>query len=240
MIGIIGAMEDEVAMLRGALEGAKTETLGEFEFFAGELEGEEAVALRCGIGKVNAAVGCALLIQRYRPDLVINTGSAGGIDPVLRVGDAVVSTGLLYYDVDVTAFNYAPGQIPGQPAVFPVPGELVEAGERAIDQLKAEGRLPAGFNHVRGQIGSGDIFMHEAERIAALRRLFPDVQAVEMEGAAIAHTCRLFKVPALIIRAISDVAGAESPVSFKDFLPVASKHSAEIVRRIVKNHGSGF
>jgi adenosylhomocysteine nucleosidase len=228
-------MEDEVTLLRGGLEGLQTETLGDFEFFTGTLLGKAAAVLRCGIGKVNAAVGCALLIQRCRPSLVINTGSAGGIDPGLRVGDAVISTGLLYHDVDVTAFGYAPGQLPGQPAVFPVPQDLVERAERAIDELKAEQALPPGFNHRRGIIASGDTFVHEAERIAALRRVFPEARAVEMEGAAIAHTCKLFKVPALIIRALSDVAGAESPVSFNEFLPVASKHSAEIVRRIVKN-----
>jgi adenosylhomocysteine nucleosidase len=217
------------------LEGAETETRGGFEFFSGKLLGKPAVVLRCGIGKVNAAVGCALLIQRYHPGLVINTGSAGGIDPALRVGDAVISSGLVYHDVDVTAFNYAPGQLPGQPAVFPAPEDLIGGAERAIDELRAEGALPPEFNHVRGIIASGDVFMHDPARIAALRRLFPEVRAVEMEGAAIAHTCGLFGVPALIIRALSDVAGTESPVSFAEFLPIASKHSAEIVRRIIKN-----
>ena len=76
--------------------------------------------------------------------------------------------------------------------------------------------------------------MHEAERIAVVRRIFPDVAAVEMEGAAIAHCCALFSIPVLVIRALSDIAGAESPVSFDEFLPVASKHSAHIVIRIVK------
>jgi adenosylhomocysteine nucleosidase len=235
MIGIIGAMEDEVSLLRGALENSETQKIGDFEFYAGGLLGKPVALLRCGIGKVNAAVGCALLVHTFRPGLVINTGSAGGIDPDLKFGDAIISDGLVYHDMDLTAFNYAPGQLPGQPRIFPVPEDLIRRAEQAVDQLKAEKVLPGDFNHRRGLIGSGDVFMHEPERIAAVRRIFPAMKAVEMEGAAIAHCCRLFSVPALIIRSLSDIAGAESPVTFHEFLPVASNHSAEIVRRIIRD-----
>jgi adenosylhomocysteine nucleosidase len=235
MTGIIGAMEDEVTMVKDWMGTAESRRIGGFEFFQGTLEGKPAVLLRCGIGKVNAAVGCALLIDHYRPGLVINTGSAGGIDRALRFGDAIISTGLCYHDVDVTGFNYAPGQIPGQSAVFPVEEALVGRAEAAVGELKAEGLLPDSFNHVRGIIASGDIFMHDPEKIDALRRIFPEVRAVEMEGAAIAHTCGLFSVPFLIIRSLSDIAGRESPVTSEQFLPVAARHSAEIVRRIVRN-----
>jgi adenosylhomocysteine nucleosidase len=165
---------------------------------------------------------------------VINTGSAGGIHKDLKVGDAIVSTGLVYHDVDVTAFNYAPGQIPKQPQVFPVDDSLVKVAEDAIDALKKEKALPDDFNHLRGVIGSGDIFMHEKAAIDRVRALFPDVTAVEMEGAAIAHCCALFSTPVLVLRALSDVAGTESPLSFVEFLPIASKHSANIVIRIIE------
>jgi len=184
---------------------------------------------------VNAAVGCSILIQVFKPDFVVNTGSAGGIAPGLRFGDVIISEGLLYHDVDVTAFDYAPGQLPGQPAVFPVGDDLIAGAERALDELRGEGALPADLGHRRGVIGSGDVFMHRPGDIAELRRVFPEVVAVEMEGAAIAHCCRLFSVPALVIRALSDIAGEESPVTFDEFLPVASKNSAEIVRRIIRN-----
>ncbi|MDR0553571.1 MAG: 5'-methylthioadenosine/S-adenosylhomocysteine nucleosidase [Treponema sp.] len=235
MIGIIGAMEDEVTLIRQRIEDIQTETTGGFEFVAGNLEGKPVVLLRCGIGKVNAAVGCALLINRFRPTVVINTGSAGGIDPSLSFGDAIISSSLVYYDVDVTAFNYAPGQLPAMPAVFPVQEHLIRRAESAVDALKREGVLPPSFNHVRGLIGSGDVFVHEPAYIARLRQLFPALRAVEMEGTAIAHACFLFDTPVLIIRALSDIAGVESPVKFDEFLPIASKHSAEIVRRIVKD-----
>jgi adenosylhomocysteine nucleosidase len=236
MIGIIGAMEDEVVLLRTAMEETGSEHIGNFEFISGKLHQKPVVLLRCGIGKVNAAVGCTLLIHRYQPDFVINTGSAGGIDPALKFGDVIISDGLIHHDADVTAFDYVSGQIPGMPVVFPILETLSLQAEQAIGQLKQEGTLPAGFNFVRGLIGSGDVFMVDQERIDRVRELFPKIRAVEMEGAAVAHTCYLFKVPALVIRSLSDIAGAESPITFNEFLPVASRYSGEIVGRIVKNY----
>jgi adenosylhomocysteine nucleosidase len=238
MIGIIGAMENEVALLRSAMEGAAVEGAGDFEFITGELQGKDVVLLRCGIGKVNAAVGCALLAYRFKPELVINTGSAGGIDPALSFGDLIISSGLVYHDVDVTGFSYAPGQIPGQPQIFEIKENLIRLAEEAVNELKNEEALPRTLNHTRGLIGSGDVFMHDPGRIGRVKELFPGMRAVEMEGAAIAHTCALFHIPALIIRALSDIAGTESPVTFSEFLPVASQHSAELVRRIIKNYGN--
>jgi len=233
MIGIIGAMEKELSLLCEAMGKYNTQKAGGFEFFTGKIYDKDVTLLRCGIGKVNAAIGCALLIERFKPNLVINTGSAGGINPNLKVGDAIISTGLVYHDVDVTAFNYAPGQLPGLPQIFPVGEKFVKIAEEAIDELKKEKLLPEDFNYQRGLIGSGDVFMHEKERIENVRRIFPDMAAVEMEGAAIAHCCALFSVPALVIRALSDVAGVESPMSFVEFLPIASKHSTEIVKKMV-------
>jgi adenosylhomocysteine nucleosidase len=167
--------------------------------------------------------------------LVFNTGSAGGIDRSLSFGDVIIADGLLYHDVDVTAFNYAPGQIPGQPQIFAVDGELILKAEKAVDELKAEKNLPESLNHVRGLIGSGDAFVCDPAHIEELKKTFPKLKAVEMEGAAIAHTCTLFNVPFLIIRALSDVAGVESPVTFDQFLPMAARHTVEIVRRFIKN-----
>jgi len=233
MIGIIGAMEDELSFLCKTMEKDITQKIGEFEFHTGKIDGKDVTVLRCGIGKVNAAVGCALLIQRFKPRYIINTGSAGGINPDLKVGDAIISTGLIYHDVDVTAFNYEPGQLPGQPQIFPADEKLAKLAENAVDELKRENTLPASFNYRRGLIGSGDVFMHDPERIATMHRTFPDIAAVEMEGTAIAHCCRLFSIPVLVIRALSDIAGEESPMSFKEFLPIASVHSAQIVMRII-------
>jgi adenosylhomocysteine nucleosidase len=235
MIGIIGAMEEEVTLLRSFMEQPERDSAGNFEFISGKLEGRDVVLLRCGIGKVQAAAGCAILIDRFKPGLVFNTGSAGGIDAALSFGDVIIADGLLYHDVDVTAFKYEPGQIPGQPQIFAASEDLIKRAEKAVDELKSEKILPESMNHVRGLIGSGDAFICDPVRIEMLKKLFPKLKAVEMEGAAIAHTSALFNVPSLIIRALSDIAGVESPITSDQFLPLAAKHSAEIVRRFIRS-----
>ncbi|MDR1257308.1 MAG: 5'-methylthioadenosine/adenosylhomocysteine nucleosidase, partial [Spirochaetaceae bacterium] len=240
MIGIIGAMEEEVTILQGWMRDRKAEKIGAFEYFTGVLEGRDIALLRCGIGKVNAAIGAALMIDRFRPALLINTGCAGGVNPagltpVLNFGDVVFSSALVYHDFDITPFGYAAGQVPGmKDAFFPADSAALKTGLSAVDELKNEGLLPASLNHVEGLIGSGDVFVCSAARVGEIVKLFPAVRAVEMEGAAIAHTCSLFSVPCLVIRAMSDIAGEESPMKFDEYLPVAAKHSSEIVKRIVK------
>jgi adenosylhomocysteine nucleosidase len=185
-------------------------------------------------------MGTALLINRFKPELVINTGCAGGVNPagltpILNFGDVVVSSALVYHDFDISPFGYAAGQIPGmKDPFFRIEGSVIRLGLRAIDELKDEGLLPASLNHVEGLIGSGDVFVCDDARVAEIVRDFPAIRAVEMEGAAIAHACSLFSVPCLVIRAMSDIAGEESPVKFDEYLPTAAKHSSEIVKRIVK------
>ncbi len=235
MIGIIGAMEDEVINLRSAMGQIEKVKDGTFEFYKGALEGKDVVLCRCGIGKVFSAVGCAVLIERFSPSIIINTGSAGGVDPALKFGDAVIADALVYHDVDVTAFQYAPGQVPGMPQYFSVSADLTARAEKAVNDLKNEHALPSDFNCVQGLIGSGDVFVHEPKRIASILNTFPMMKAVEMESAAIAHTCAIFNIPSLIIRALSDIAGLESPMTFDEFLPTASKRSGDIVTRIVRD-----
>ncbi|MCX7655741.1 MAG: 5'-methylthioadenosine/S-adenosylhomocysteine nucleosidase, partial [Treponemataceae bacterium] len=142
-----------------------------------------------------------------------------------------------YHDVDVTAFGYEIGQIPGHPPLFTADQKSEEIAEKAFENLKKEGVLPSSVRCTRGIIGSGDSFMHNPERIMELKKQFPTVCAVEMEGAAIAHTCSLFGVPFVILRAISDVAGKESPYSFEEFLHLASHHSSVLVQKMLTLFG---
>lgn len=233
MIGIIGAMEAEVELLRSSMKDLRETRIGSFTFYSGRIQDTETVLLQCGIGKVQAAVGCALLLHNFKPQCIINTGSAGGIAPGLHFGDVVISEGLLYHDVDVTAFGYLPGQLPGHPQIFAADGGLQTKAEQALQTLKKQGRLPENLSYQKGIIASGDIFMHDPERITQLRKTFPQVKAVEMEGAAIAHCCTLFSTPFLVLRALSDIAGEESPLKFDEFLPIASRHSSEIIMELI-------
>ncbi len=224
-VGIIGAMEQEVAILRDQIVDCQTRIRGGCEIYTGKINGIEVALLKSGIGKVAAAIGTTLLIEHEQPDFVINTGSAGGLDPQLNVGDIVVSTEVRYHDVDVTAFGYEPGQMAQCPPAFIADDKLIDLAENCISQLE--------LNAVRGLICSGDAFINGAEPLARIRATFPQVSAVEMEAAAIAHTCYQFGVPFVVVRAISDVADKESHTSFDEFLPVAAKQSSLMIGAIL-------
>ncbi|MBU8786920.1 MULTISPECIES: 5'-methylthioadenosine/S-adenosylhomocysteine nucleosidase [Bacillus] len=226
-IAIIGAMEEEVTILRSKLEQTKQEIIANCEFTSGIYEGKEVVLLKSGIGKVNAAMSTTILLDRFKPDVVINTGSAGGFHHSLNVGDIVISTEVRHHDVDVTAFDYEYGQVPNLPAAYPADSALVKTAEDEASELGS-------FQVVKGTIATGDSFMSDPERVAFIRDKFKDLYAVEMEAAAVAQVCYQFDVPFVVIRALSDIAGKESEVSFDKFLEQAAKHSTELVLRMIK------
>jgi adenosylhomocysteine nucleosidase len=232
-------MEEEIAILREEIKNLKVEKNDDFEFYTGVLSGKDVVLLRCGIGKVQAAVGCAVLVMKYAPSLIINTGSAGGVNPVeekikLNFGDAVISSALAYHDVDITSFGYKRGQLPGKKSeFFFVKDELIKTMERAVVDLKDDNKLPQDFKAVSGIIVSGDSFISDSKVVYNLEKYFKGIRAVEMEGAAIAHTCDIFNTPFIILRCLSDIAGEESPVKFDEYLPVAAKNSSMIVKQFI-------
>ena len=180
------------------------------------------IVVRSGIGKVAASVTTSLLIQQYGVNMVINTGSAGGIGEGLQVGDVVFSEKLAYFDVDVTGFGYEYGQLPaGMPLYF-------EASQYIIDEMKKAAQK-TGQQVRSGLIVTGDSFVNSPEKIAEIKSHFPEALACEMEGAAIAQTARQFNIPFLIVRAISDTADHQATMSFDEFIDEAGKRSAEMV-----------
>lgn len=226
LIGIIGAMEQEVATLRQQLLNLETTRLGNCIFYTGELSNCRVVLVQSGIGKVASAVATTLMIQHFAPNAVINTGSAGGFDPELDVGDIVISSEVRHHDVDVTAFGYELGQVPQMPAAFLPHDLLVRAAEQSIANL--------GFCKTKkGLITTGDSFICDPERIAIMRQQFPTMLAVEMEGAAIAQSCYMLNTPFVVIRSLSDIAGKESPQSFEAYLEVAAKNSSAMVKQLL-------
>lgn len=226
-IGIIGAMEQEVSLLRSQIENLTTTSDAGIEFYQGRLAGRDVVLIRSGIGKVAAAICTTLLMERFQPSQVINIGSAGGFDPSLNVGDVVISSEVRHHDADVTAFGYVPGQLPGLPEAFIPHPDLVDIAQRSLDKV----------GHVRtvqGLICSGDTFMADPQRVEKTRAVFPQMAAVEMEAAAVAQVCHQFEVPFVIIRALSDIAGKDSSTSFDAFLEEAAKHSSEVVLEMLR------
>lgn len=226
-IGIIGAMPQEVAYLASLLEGCETRQHAGSTFHSGRLHGAEVVVLQSGIGKVNAAVGATLLLERYAPDLIINTGSAGGFGEGLEVGDVVISSEVRHHDVDAVAFGYEYGQVPQMPAAFLPDPRLVAVARECVTAL---GEVKV----VEGLIATGDVFMACPERVAQTHARFPAMLAAEMEAAAIAQTCYLHGCPFVVVRALSDIAGRDdNHLSFEAFLEVAADHSARMVDAMV-------
>ena len=221
-VAIIGAMEEEVSLLRSKLNYLKTQTIAGFEFYLGDIDGVEVVLLRSGIGKVNAAISTTLMLQQYKPDYVINTGSAGGFHTDLNVGDIVISSGVCHHDVDVTPFGYDLGQVPGMPACFLPDPRLVKAAQDSIEALEE-------VVHMHGLIATGDRFMHCVEDVKNTRSNFPEMIACEMEAAAVAQACHTFETPFVIIRSLSDIAGKENAVTFEKYLEQAATHSAKVI-----------
>ncbi|OOF82461.1 5'-methylthioadenosine/S-adenosylhomocysteine nucleosidase [Rodentibacter ratti] len=220
-IGIVGAMAQEVEILKGLMTDRIEKKVASAVIFEGKINGKSVALLQSGIGKVAATIGTTVLLQLTKPDMVINTGSAGGLAKGLKVGDIVISDETRYHDVDVTAFGYEKGQLPLNPAAFLSDAKLAELAQKIAE---AQGQSVK-----RGLICSGDRFINSAEQIAEIKADFPNVTAVEMEATAIAQVCHAFNVPFVVVRAISDSGDGEASMSFEEFLPLAAKQSSALV-----------
>ncbi|RKL68602.1 5'-methylthioadenosine/S-adenosylhomocysteine nucleosidase [Salipaludibacillus neizhouensis] len=220
-IGIIGAMEEEVELLKSKMSLLEENVIAGCEFYLGKLEGMEVILSKSGIGKVNAAVSATLMNQLYYPDYIINTGSAGGFHHDLAVGDIVISTEVRYNDVDATVFGYEFGQVPLMPALYRPDDGLIDIAEDCAKEV--------GIHSVKGLIISGDSFMSDPKRVEEVRSKFNDPYCSEMEAAAIAQVCHQFQCPFVIIRSLSDIAGKDAKHSYDEFLEKASVHSAKLV-----------
>ncbi len=229
-VGLIGAMDEEVSILKDYIRNPEEVNVAGSTFIRGIINNEHVVLLKSGIGKVNAAMGATLLNHLYHPNYVINTGSAGGLDVALSVGDVVISSAVCHHDVDVTAFGYAYGQVPQLPTFYLPDDHLYQLAVASAQNIEGVQALP-------GLIASGDSFMNDLQRIAFIRSKLPELVAVEMEAAAIAQVCFHFKTPFVVIRALSDIAGKESQISFQRFLETAAMHSARVVLGILENLG---
>ena len=226
-IAVIGAMEEEVELLRAMLENATTETIANSEYTQGTYKDKDVILLKSGIGKVNAAMSTTILLEKYQPDVVINTGSAGGYDENLDVGAIVISDEVRHHDVDATIFGYEMGQVPQMPVGFKADARLMEVAEQAVAEVGEH-------QSATGLITTGDSFMNDPVRVETVRNYFPTMKAVEMEAAAVAQVCYQFATPFVVIRALSDIAGKQSDISFDEFLPIAAKHSTQVVLKAIE------
>ena len=227
--GIIGAMDAEVTSLQESLADAKTEVIADMTFVSGKLGETEAVVVKCGMGKVNAAICAHTLINHYGVTRVINTGVGGSLDNRIDIGDIVVSTEAVQHDYDVSIIGFRKGEIPYTGLVaFPADPALREEAVKAIRETAPEIKV------FEGRVCSGDQFIASSEQKQQILDNFGGL-CCEMEGAAIAQTCYLNHVPYVILRAISDKADHSEEVSFEQFSETAAKRCAEIVNAMVRN-----
>lgn len=227
MIGIIGAMEQEVAELKESMDIEETLEQASMVFCKGKLCGQEVVIVRSGIGKVNAAVCAQILVDKFNVNILINTGIAGSLDAAIDIGDMVISTDAVHHDVDTTIFGDPVGQIPDMDTLsFPADKELVEKARIANEEANPD------IHTFVGRIVSGDQFVSSLEVKERLVQLF-DAKCTEMEGASIAHTAYLNHISCVIIRAISDKADNSASVDYPEFQAKAIRHSVRLVKNLL-------
>ncbi|MCI7225951.1 5'-methylthioadenosine/S-adenosylhomocysteine nucleosidase [uncultured Clostridium sp.] len=227
-IGIIGAMEVEIASLKSAMKVSRMLKKAQMEFLEGELEGCQAVVVRSGIGKVNAAVCTQILVDEFGVDGVINTGIAGSLKAEINIGDIVLSTDVLHHDMDATGFGYPLGQIPQMDAFsFQADEQMRKLAKEVCEEVNPEIRV------FEGRVVSGDQFISSREVKDKIKENF-DGCCTEMEGAAIAQTAYLNQIPFVIIRAISDKADDSATMDYPTFEKQAVEHSVRLTRGFLK------
>lgn len=228
MIGVIGAMELEVSELASLIENIKQVNIGGREFNVGSIYGVQCVLAQCGVGKVNAAACAAYMISNFNPELIINTGIAGGIG--MNLGDIVIASGFVQHDFDVTEFGYKQGLVPGNKDVFILADEKLS---NALFESALSVRSPGGVT--RGIIATGDKFVADSAVIKFIGENFGAV-AVEMEGAAIAQVCDYAGVRFGAVRSISDRADEAAKVDSNTFAQIAADNSVGLVKEFLRKY----
>ncbi|MGN1204435.1 MAG: 5'-methylthioadenosine/adenosylhomocysteine nucleosidase [Lachnospiraceae bacterium] len=226
-IGIIGAMDLEVQHLKNEMQLSRIVDKAGMEFFTGTLKDVDVVIVRSGIGKVNAGLCAQILADVFQVTHIINTGVAGSLNPALDIGDILISRDALYHDLDVRVFGYQLGEVPQMGC------REFKADKALIDAAAASCREVNPDIHVEiGRILSGDQFISDKEKKEYLITEFQG-DCTEMEGAAVAHSAYLNKIPFVIIRAISDKADDSAEMDYPAFEKAAAMHSAKLVEHMI-------
>lgn len=222
-IGIIVAMDKELQLLLPLIENPVSTTVDGFTLHCGEISGKEICVMKCGIGKVNAALGCSAMIRSFAPSLIINSGVAGGTGSAAGVLDVVAATSVAYHDVWCGP-GTEPGEAAGCPRLFP--------GAPAVLSLP---RLRENPHVVFGVMASGDVFIDSPEQVETILRLYPDAAGCDMESAALAQTCYRFGVDFVCLRVISDTPGqvSDNGAQYESFWVKAPQETFEIVKTII-------
>ena len=227
MLGIIGAMDEEVESLLQEMKEYKETKKAGMSFFNGKLCGKDVILVKSGIGNVNMAMCTQILIDEFHVTKVLNTGVAGGLHPEIEIGDIVISTDALQHDVDCSVFGDPIGTIPRMDcSTFPADQEMIRVAKEACEKVNPE------IKCLLGRVVSGDQFIESAQKKQFLVEHF-DPYCAEMEGAAMAHVAYLNQVPFVIIRAISDKADNSAQMNYEEFKAQAIVHTVRLVKEFV-------
>ena len=225
MIGIIGAMDIEVNYFKEVIENPQVKTISGIDFYSGVIGDQQVVVAKCGIGKVFAAICAEAMILNYNPDVIINTGAAGGLSPELNITDIAVATAVVQHDMDTSPLGDPVGLVSGINMIeFPADKEYGDKLVSAAESL--------GLNCVRGVIASGDTFVATNEQRAKIRGNFNAI-ACEMEGASVGHVCYVNQVPFVIVRSISDSSSDSATMEYPEFVKIAAKNSFTVLHKML-------
>lgn len=227
MIGIIGAMEEEVSVLKKEMVSRQVFEYAGMRFHKGQLSGKEVIVVRSGVGKVNAGICAQILIDRFAVSMLINTGIAGSLDNRIDIGDVVISTDSVQHDINAVAFGYEVGQIPRMDTLsFPADIKLVNLAKKVNEAVNPDVKT------FMGRIATGDCFVADAETKKYIVDKFNPL-CVEMEGAAIAQAAYINNVPYIITRAISDKADDSAHVDYPEFEARAIERSVRLIKGLM-------
>ncbi len=227
-IGIIGAMDIEVAELISSMENIKKETISSTVYYEGTLQGRNVVVAKCGVGKVHAAVCAQTMILKYKPDCIITTGVAGSLNSDLDIADLVISESVVQHDYDTSGFGDPVGLISGINLIN------IPCSKTLVEKIQSSAKTIEGTNVIVGTIASGDQFICSQDRKDYIVKHF-DALCAEMEGAAIGHVCYLNNVDFCIVRAISDKADGSAHMDFPSFTKIAANKSTQLISTFLKN-----
>lgn len=230
MIGFICALDAEVEGIKQLMLNKTEETFAKIPYAKGEIFGQEVVCCECGVGKVNAAMSAQIMIDRYHPDRIINSGIAGSLSEEIRIGDLVIADDCVQHDMDVTEMGDPLGQIQFNDEVrIYLPADTATA-----DRLEKACQLPDDTQVFRGRIASGDVFISSRDHRQAIADIF-DALACEMEGAAVGQVCYRNAVPFTILRCISDDFNENDYMDYMKFRSVAAEKTISVITEFIRS-----
>ncbi|QCI17409.1 5'-methylthioadenosine/adenosylhomocysteine nucleosidase [Buchnera aphidicola (Aphis helianthi)] len=227
-IGIIGAIDQEIKTFKTIINYKEIQNIGQFQIYIGTFKKNNIFLIKSGIGKVSASIASMILIKFFKPDIIINSGSAGSLHSQLKIGDIIIPNYLCYYDVNLTNFGYSRGQIPQYPKKFKINKNLYNIFISTAKNFK--------FQFMTGLLITGDSFVSEKKIIKKLKVQFSSAIGVEMESTAIAQVCYQFHIPLIVIKSVSDLSDETATLNFKKNISIASLKSSNLVKLVLENN----